>query len=190
MSITESLPNLPPSVARHTLYVLTEALPPPITDMPEERAARDETAIAAVAELHPGNTIEARLAARVVAADAHAMDCLRLAGQPGRQPEDGRRCRSQAVTMMRAAQSALLALRSMQAARGKSDAARASEPPPPSIDIAAEADQYALRHRKRASLIRSLGRLPDRLNCGPLSPGLVKAIVTGTSPILQALAAA
>jgi hypothetical protein len=35
-----------------------------------------------------------------------------------------------------------------------------------------------------------LGRLPDRLNCGPLSPELVKAIVTGTSPILQALAAA
>ena len=112
MSITESLPNLPPSVARHTLYVLTEALPPPITDIREERAARDEAAIAAVAELHPGNAIEARLAARVVAADAHAMDCLRLAGQSERLPEDGRRCRSQAATMMRAAQSGLHALRS------------------------------------------------------------------------------
>jgi hypothetical protein len=130
MSITESLPNLPPSVARHTLYVLTEALPPPITDIREERAARDEAAIAAVAELHPGNAIEARLAARVVAADAHAMDCLRLAGQPGRQPEDGRRCRSQAAAMMRAAQSGLHALRSMQAARAKSDTVLASEQRP------------------------------------------------------------
>ncbi len=54
-------------------------------------------------------------------------------------------------------------------------------------DTAAEADQYARSHRKRAALIRTLGRLPDRLACGPLSPELVKAIVTGTSPVLRSL---
>ncbi len=54
-------------------------------------------------------------------------------------------------------------------------------------DIAAEADQYARSHRKRAALIHALGRLPDRLDCGPLAPELVKAIVTGTSPVLRSL---
>jgi hypothetical protein len=63
MSITSSLPDLPPSVARYTLYTLTEALPPPVSDLPAERAARDEAAIAAIAELRPADAFEARLAA-------------------------------------------------------------------------------------------------------------------------------
>ena len=60
----DALPDLAPAVARHTLFILTEALPPPLGDLAEERAARDEAAIAAVAALHPADAYEARPAAR------------------------------------------------------------------------------------------------------------------------------
>jgi hypothetical protein len=53
--------------------------------------------------------------------------------------------------------------------------------------IAAEADRYALAHRKRAVLIRALGRLPDNLDFGPLSPELVREIAIGTSAVLRSL---
>ncbi len=188
MSITPPLPNLPPAIARHTLFLLTEALPPPISDIPEERAARDAEAIAAVVGLKPADAFEARLAVRVVAADAHAIDSLRSAGLPGRPPEDVRRCRAQAAAMMRASSGALHALRAIQAERAKAEAQpQPAAAEPPSRDIAAEADEYALLHRKRASLIRSLGRVPHRLDWGPMAPELVQAIVSGTSPILRGL---
>ena len=88
MSVTQSLPNLPPAVARYTLFELTEGLPPPVTDMPEERAARDEPAIAAVADLRPENAFEARLAVWAVVADARAMQCRASpASQPAPLPE-------------------------------------------------------------------------------------------------------
>jgi hypothetical protein len=51
-----------------------------------------------------------------------------------------------------------------------------------------EAEKYALAHPSRAALIRSLGRLPKKLDGGPMPPGLVHDIVHGASPILQALA--
>jgi hypothetical protein len=194
LSTIGSLTHLPPSVARHTLYVLTGALPAPLTDIPEECAARDAAAIAALGDLHPEDAFRARLAARAVAADAHAMECLRLAGLPGQEPDEARRCRAQASAMMRAAQSALTALRAVQAPRAKADATviaaaskRTPDRPPAPADIATEADQYALRHRKRAALIRRLGRLPDHVDCGPMPPELLAAIVSGDSPILQAL---
>jgi hypothetical protein len=60
-----------------------------------------------------------------------------------------------------------------------------SEPPPP--DPIAEAEQYALHHRKRAVLIRRFGRVPHKLDFGPLRPETVRAIATGTTPILRAL---
>ena len=96
--------------------------------------------------------------------------------------------------MMRAAESALRSLRIMQAARAKAPAeqpaALADTRVPatqPRHDIAAEADDYTLHHRKRAALIRRLGRLPEKLNFGPVPPELVKEIVTGVSPILRSL---
>ncbi len=94
--------------------------------------------------------------------------------------------------MMRASDSALRTLRQMQAARAKADptvqhdASAASETVPPR-DVAAEADEYALHHRKRATLIRRLGRLPERVQFGPMRPELVAAIATGTSAILCSL---
>ena len=184
MSVTQSLPNLPPAVARYTLFELTEGLPPPVTDMPEERAARDEAAIAAVADLRPENAFEARLAVRAVAADAQAMQCLRFAGQPGQPPEKAHGLRAQALAMMRASQGALRSLQGLQAARAKA-AAEPADPPP--VDVAAEADRFAQRHRRQAALIRRLGHVPDGVGHDALSPALVQAIVTGTSPNLRAL---
>lgn len=194
MSPIASLPNLPPAIARYTLYLLTEALPPPISDLPEELAARDEAAIAAVALLDPADAFEARLAARAVATDAHAMDSLRLAGQPGATPEQVQRCRAQATAMLRASDSATRQLERRQAARAKAQPlpVQEAEPAPaaaaaPATDWAAEADRYALAHGKRAALIRRLGRLPHKLDFGPIRPELVRAIITGTSPALLAL---
>jgi hypothetical protein len=184
MSVTQSLPNLPPAVARYTLFELTEGLPPPVTDMPEERAARDEAAIAAVADLRPENAFEARLAVRAVVADAQAMQCLRFAGQPGQPPEKAHGLRAQALAMMRASQGALRSLQGLQAARAKA-AAEPAYPPP--VDVAAEADRFAQRHRRQAALIRRLGHAPDGVGHDALSPALVQAIVTGTSPNLRAL---
>ncbi len=184
MSVTQSLPNLPPAVARYTLFELTEGLPPPVTDMPEERAARDEAAIAAVADLRPENAFEARLAVRAVVADAQAMQCLRFVGQPGQPPEKAHGLRAQALAMMRASQGALRSLQGLQAARAKA-AAEPADPPP--VDVAAEADRFAQRHRRQAALIRRLGHAPDGVGHDALSPALVQAIVTGTSPNLRAL---
>ena len=50
-----------------------------------------------------------------------------------------------------------------------------------------EAEQYAVIYPKRAALIRANRGLPPRLDFGPPEPELVAAIVSGTSPILQAL---
>jgi hypothetical protein len=67
----------------------------------------------------------------------------------------------------------------------RTEAKPATPPPVPATgldpEVAAEADRYALTHRKRAALIRSLGRLPDRLDCAPRSPDLIRAIAAGTS---------
>jgi hypothetical protein len=75
--------------------------------------------------------------------------------------------------------------------------ALAHGPPPPEAapapeaaprrDPIAEAERYATLHRKNATLIRRLGRLPDRVAVGAVAPAVVHAIATGTTPILAAL---
>ena len=64
---------------------------------------------------------------------------------------------------------------------------RAPPVEPTMPDPIAEAERYALQHRKRAVLIRRLGRLPDGIDIGVLTPEVVHAIVTGTTPVLRAL---
>jgi hypothetical protein len=84
----------------------------------------------------------------------------------------------------------------MAQALGRAQAAPTAVPPPVPLpepeptDIFAlltEAEQYAIIYPRRAALIRSLGRLPDKCDFGPPAPELVHAIVTGTSPTLCAL---
>ena len=129
MSHTDSLPQLPPAIARHTIFLLLESLPPPLSDLPEERAARDEAAIASLAVLKPADAFEARLAARAVAADARATECLRLASVPKMPLDRVDQCVRQANAMMRASAAALRSLQAMQAAREKAE--RAVQPTAP-----------------------------------------------------------
>ena len=188
MSSIDALPQLPPSIARHTIFLLLESLPPPLSDIPEERGARDEAAIASLAVLKPADAFEARLAARAVAADARATECLRLASVPKMPPDRVDQCVRQANAMMRASAAALRSLQAMQAAREKAETAAQPAPVPAEPrgrDIAAEADEFARRRPKDAGLIRRIGRLPDGL--APMSPEVVQGIITGTSPVLRAL---
>jgi len=189
MSQIDSLPQLPPTIARHTIFLLLESLPPPLSDTPAERAARDEAAIASLAALNPADAFEARLAARAVAADSRATECLRLASVPKLHPDRVDRCIRQANAMMRASEAALRSLRAMQAAREKAQQALPQTAPapaePPARDIAAEAEHYARGNPRDAAGIRRLGRLPD--GHAPMPPELVQAIATGTSSTLRAL---
>jgi len=72
----------------------------------------------------------------------------------------------------------------------------APEPPPPasepqerqdSYSQLTEAEQYAINYPRRAAEIRACGGLPEPCRFGPPSAELVRAIVTGTSPILLEL---
>ena len=115
MQIPDYLPNLPPAVTREVFAYLCATLPLSVIDNPDQLADRNEAAVAALAALRPGDAFEARLAAQIVAADAHVIDCLRQAAQRGQTPEEVRRCRAQAATMMRCMQSSLRQLKRDQA---------------------------------------------------------------------------
>ncbi len=78
--------------------------------------------MATVASLRPENAAEGRLAAQFVAAEAWALDCLRLAKDKRRDIEVAYRCRAQAMSMMREAKSSLRLLLRLQAARQKVEA--------------------------------------------------------------------
>ncbi len=110
---------LPREAFHQIVFTLRRALPPPVSDDPAELVRRDRAAMAAVASLLPETAAEGRLAAQFVAADAWAMDCLRLAGERKREFEVARKCRAQATSLMREAKGALRALQGLQAARRK-----------------------------------------------------------------------
>jgi hypothetical protein len=103
----QTLPNLPPAIAREVFATLCAALPPPATDTPDVRAARDEAAMAAVVALHPTDPLEAKLAADIVVAEAYAMDSFRLAGEFRNDLAATIKCRAQANTTLRQMRSLL-----------------------------------------------------------------------------------
>jgi hypothetical protein len=208
--------QLPRDLYYQIIHELRGALPPPVTDTAEDRARHGNAIIARVACLLPANPDEVILAAQFVAANAQALDCLRLARM---YPADSAltvKLTAQSASMMRQSRGARGQLQRVQAERAKREAdtaardkaatlehaaislmadALAQAPPaslavpgPPSQPNLTEAERYALAHPSRAALIRSLGRLPRKFDSGPLPPGLVHDIVHGTSPILQALA--
>ena len=108
---------LPRQALSAVILILRATLPPPLADTPAEWALRDRVAMAAVASLQPVTAAEGRLAAQFVAADAHASECLRLATERARQWEVSRRCRAQAMSMMRESRAALRLLLRLQAER-------------------------------------------------------------------------
>ncbi len=78
---------LPREAFQEIILILRGALPPPLSEDPAEEIRRDRAAMAGVAALKPVNAAEGRLAAQFVAADAWAMDCLRLAQVKRREPD-------------------------------------------------------------------------------------------------------
>jgi hypothetical protein len=208
MHATEALPSLPPATALEIVQSLRNSLPPPVTDTPASFIARDNTAIEILADMHPVGAFEARLAVQIVAADAQAGECLRLIGLPDQDPAVRLRCRAQAAAMLRLMQSGTRILQRTQEVREKAEAAMqpaamqragwyfrdASVPLPdappdpadaePVIDLAAEAERYAVIYPDRAARIRAAGGLPARCEFGPPDDDLVAAIVNGTSPAL------
>jgi len=200
--------RLPRAIYLQVVHTL-RALLPAAAD-PDDTARDDHAAIAHIAVLRPADAEEANLAAQYVAACAQAVDCLRLARA---WPNDAGlvlKCSAQSAGMMRQARGWRTALLRAQADRRKRDRAtggrdtgiaeyrppaEAIDCPPPAPKPAeppkpgpiAEAERYALLHRKRAALIRRLGRLPDKIDIGGLSPEAAHAIVIGTTPILLAL---
>lgn len=54
--------TLSPSISREAYARLCASLPPPVPDTPETRAARNDIAMMAVADLRPATAYEARLA--------------------------------------------------------------------------------------------------------------------------------
>jgi hypothetical protein len=307
------------------VHSLNLGLPPPVDGTPEALDRRVRDAIAHVSCLKPLNQDEADTAARVVAASAHAMDCLRLAVRHADDLKEAGKLRAQAASMMRQANGARSLLMRVQAERRKRDndpsaseedlwaqhiaqelmtevfrdgplapaaaapavsvpmpgaeplrvsatpgpapvaapsplraatsdrhqdkcPAERTEAPPslveggweegefsstrpvvhvpepavappsgraaslptvpapatpgraqappamkpaedgvPAVDLAAEAERYAVIYPRRARLIRRLGGLPADCDFGPPEPELVHAIVTGSGPALRAL---
>jgi hypothetical protein len=114
-------PDLALTLPRDAFYeimrVLRGALPPPETDEPAAWLRRDRAALAAVAGLQPETGAEGRMAAQFVAADAYALDCLRLAQVHRHRPDAARRCAAQAMSMMRESKSAWRLLMQAQAKR-------------------------------------------------------------------------
>jgi hypothetical protein len=93
----------PPSGSnyREIFAHLCGMLPPYPDDTPDTRAARHKRAMDAVEAPTPYDAFEARLAARIVAMDDHAADCLRRAGLAAADPDKMRSCRAQAASMAR-----------------------------------------------------------------------------------------
>lgn len=114
--------QLPRDVYYQAIHTLSTSLPPPITDSPEDLVRRDNAAIAVVAALLPATADEARLAAQFVAADAQAMDSLRLARRYHGDPNFILKCSAQSASMMRQSRAARTLLLRVQAERKKLEA--------------------------------------------------------------------
>jgi hypothetical protein len=119
MQSTPPPPNPSGSNYRETFAYLCSMLPKPPDDTPDVRAVRNMGAMDAVAALNPCDAFEARLAARIVAMDAHAADALRSASLAVNDPAAMHRCRAQAASMSRQSDAALRTLLRMQAMREK-----------------------------------------------------------------------
>src|SRR5579883_2412713 len=111
--------QIPKDLYYQIVHELRGALPPPVTDSPEDAIRRDNAMIAQVAALRPANADEVMLAAQCVAASAQALECLRLARLNRDDVAQVLKCTAQACSMMRQSRGALTHLHRLQAAREK-----------------------------------------------------------------------
>ncbi|HET7881929.1 MAG TPA: hypothetical protein VFL55_13675 [Acetobacteraceae bacterium] len=129
MQISDAIPNLPAEIVRHGLETLIGILPRPIPDTPENLAAREASAIRAVAALRPRDAFQLMLAVQIVGTDAHAMECLRFAAVPGQPLDIVQRARSQACSLWRVSDASLRDLMRTQDRQDKSAATRPAARP-------------------------------------------------------------
>ena len=147
--------QLPVGAYYYLVHTLRGTLPRLLKDTPENRARRDEDAMARVAALCPANIAEAEVAALQIANAEHAKACLFDAQRPDIELLLVLKCRAQAASMSRQADNLMRTLLRMQAARQKREAnqethdraawaehcalnlmAEALSPPPPPATIA------------------------------------------------------
>jgi hypothetical protein len=114
--------QLPRDLYYQAIHELCAGLPPPVTASPEDRSRRDNAAIAVVASLLPANGDEVILATQIVAANAQAMECLRLARLYPGDPNYVLKCTAQSANMMRQARAARSLLLRVQSERRKREA--------------------------------------------------------------------
>jgi hypothetical protein len=114
-----TLPDLPESTAREIAYRLCQSLPHPEPDTPEARATRADDAVAAVASLCPADAFMARIAADMVALEAHATDSLDQAAHLRNDLAGAQRCRAQAIAMFRQMRNLWRDYRNVEAQRDK-----------------------------------------------------------------------
>ncbi len=151
--------QLPPDMYYHLVHTLCGALPLPVTDTPEDLIRRDNAAIAQVACLLPANADEVALAVQYVAANAQALDSLRLAHLHAADPNRALQCNAQAASMMRQARGARSLLLRVQAQREKREANQAS------LDRAAWIEHCAI-----GLMVNALGRTPPAPVAEPPPP--------------------
>lgn len=109
--------DLPPDLEREIRAALAGRLPPTADGSAESLQARDNFALAAIADLKPNSREEVMLAVLAIAANAHAHHYLFLAGQHRADITEVMRCRSKAIAKMREARKAFETLRLLRQAR-------------------------------------------------------------------------
>jgi hypothetical protein len=114
--------QIPGDIFDHVAQTLCAALPPSVSDSPEDRLRRDNTAVAQVAALLPANADEAGLAAMHVLACALSRDWLRLARKSFNDPGLTVKYNARSASMMRQALDFHSLLMCVQAQRRKREA--------------------------------------------------------------------
>ncbi len=116
--LMSAFPLLPRMVAARMFAELCMLLPPPVEATQESLDARDVLAVAAIDALGPIMSVEeASMALIVVAADFHARDALRGAGEHRDTLKSVLQCRAQALSMIRQRHLAATKLAALQARR-------------------------------------------------------------------------
>jgi len=116
-----AIPNISEALSRAIYAELLAHLPPGSDNSPEGIELRNQRAMTVVAHLLPENAAEADVAVQIVGAQFHARDALRAAVCAAHDPAEVRRCRAQASSMMRQADSGIRTLLRLQAERTKAE---------------------------------------------------------------------
>jgi hypothetical protein len=114
------------AVYRAIVADLYADLPPRHLADPALIAERVHAAFAEIASMCPVNAEEARMAARVVTADAQARECIRHARALSDDPSPAMKCHAQANHFMRTANAARSLLLRVQSARRRREAVQAA----------------------------------------------------------------